>query len=115
MGSGGNRAVGFVMLLGVVLSTTACGGPNRAARKYCKAHQKCRLADFNEQYSSIKDCMDEHLDDYEAFRDDVGEDCAQSYLELAFCAAPAWKKDCDYSDILNECESEYEAHLDECF
>lgn len=102
-------------LTGLAVTVVGCGGDRSTARKWCKAYQECEKAAFEEQYSSMQDCIDEGVEDLEDLEDDTDKDCAAAYRKMLECGAKAYRQDCDLEDSYDECEDEYEDMEDECY
>ena len=115
-----NRVINVVAAGSILLTATACGGPERrVARKYCKALYKCDRSEFEDEYSSMKDCIDDSQDDMEDlldYADDIGgQRCADAYLAIMLCGANAYKQSCEYDDWYDECEDEFDDLYDDCY
>jgi hypothetical protein len=109
-----SRVINVVALTGLALTVAGCGGDRSAARKVCKATQKCDKSDFEDEYSSMGDCVDTMVEYLEDIEDQTDEDCAQAVREFMVCGAKAYRADCDYDDIENDCEDQAEDVVDDC-
>lgn len=109
-----SRVINVVAVTGLAITVVGCGGDRSAARKYCKAMEKCDKSDFVEEFSSMQDCIDTTTDYLEDIEDDTNEDCAEAYRNLIKCGAKVYKKSCDYDDVYDDCEDEIEDVMDEC-
>lgn len=108
------RFLGAPLIVLLALTAVGCGGKRGAARKACRALYECDN-DFDEQYSSKGDCIDEWVEDIEDLEEDQGKECAQAFIDLIRCAAPEYQDDCRYFEaILDDCEEDYEVYEDEC-
>ena len=105
----------FAIVIGVAIGTTACGGPKGAARNYCKAVEECRGKDFGGVYDDFGDCVDENLKEFEDYREDVGRECANAYVDFGYCFAAEYREDCEYFGAAADCDDLYEDYLDECY
>ena len=114
-----NRVINVMAAGSILLTATACGGPEkRIARKLCKAAYKCDRGDFEDQFSSMKDCIhdiEEYVEDGLDYADDVGgKRCVDAAVTAWLCQANAYKRSCDEDEAEDECEDEYDDLYDEC-
>jgi hypothetical protein len=115
-----NRIINVVAAGSILLTATACGGPEkRLARKFCKGLYKCDRSDFDDEFSSMKDCIDETQEYIEDMLDDAddygGSKCADAMQAFLTCYANTYKRTCDYDDVEDDCEDEYDDVYDDCY
>jgi hypothetical protein len=98
-----------------LLAASGCGAsPEKAASKLCKALESCEKADFNESFDSLDECEDYYQESIEYYEDEYGEECSKAYSKFIICGANAYKRDCAYDDIEDECEDEADEYYDAC-
>jgi len=106
---------GAALIAGIVLSTTACGGPGRAGRKVCRAAQECHRAAFEAAYSSMSECIDDYLDGIDDVEREQGRACARAQVRYNRCYSRVYIRDCNGGDAARECEDFFDEYWDECF
>lgn len=109
-----SRVINVVALTGLAVSVVGCGGDRSLARKYCKTAEKCDKSEFEDEYSSMKDCIDTELESLEDLEKKGGAACGNAARDFITCYADAYKPDCDEEEATDECEDEAFDLLDEC-
>jgi hypothetical protein len=109
------KVAGIALITGILLSTTACRGPGRAARKACRAMHECHRAAFEAAYSSMRECIDDQLDDLDDLEREHGRACARAYVRYGHCAARVYMRECNSGDVTRECEDLWDEYWDECY
>ena len=109
-------ATAVVGLLGGVLALVgACSGGDdgpsvsSVCSAYCDYLEDCEEDVFEDEYADMFDCQDECQDDYDY---DGEPQCESEWLDYLECQYKTLAEDCDYDDVHDACEDEYEDALD---
>ena len=101
-------------------SVVGCGGSKdeedganaqAAIDAWCDAQNKCDPGFFD----SLAECESYVADELDYAAEEGGPGCEDALIEFFECYGKSYSTSCDYQDVYDDCELEYDAADDVCF